>query len=1096
MEENQNENEKIEEIKLIGAPTLKLDENLWKEKFGIDHIFQNGWFEGKLGIVLIDEKKDDIPYRGRQTSFHQEIIDMKEELEKECEAPFNYTIILRSTTKPKSENDKQMEELKLELERLHANGNVSGIVPMNYSFVSMTKNSKRAMNLYQNYTELQYNDNGGILVSLPTLVIRSIWSVVNHDEAILKSYQDGKVKLKDFWRILNLYNIKYGKQINEINQKELELDLNKTPENLVETNKLNQEKKELLSYINELTLSQYVNKKLDIDAICQVILNYNDFKEFVDKNIVGRLEVAYDVETNGKEKMSIDHKIVGFSLASEADIGCYVVFESIDYTMPSEDKSKIIKWLKENLFNKTFKKDPYNDDEVPEVSLWVYNAQHEVPVVYNHYGIFLRDIQDLFVMTKLLNCGRKLEKGGRGLKAQVMKLGYNDWSVDLDNFFDLFRMLKKPETVISMKQLLGKYYKPEEVDPLFEKLQEKYNEMKENGTISEFLSYGLVPYKLIGKYGSLDSSALFLLKASFLEDIDKKNELHGDEKSGSFKDRKFNLMNGYELWRKIHIAHIMMEMNGFYFNDKKVEKLNKWINEQSLQIMRYFVTSPLIDEWIRYKSFIHDFAFMLMEDHLDEIVDNEKEAKVMPIKNAMTKDHIKFYKPTKRFIKGIKEFNEYLYAYNLCLKNDINTDNEELITEFLMKNEYPEAWAQNLARNIKVFFNKLYQTKPAQYFNLEWTNKDGYIIKITWQQIIVLAAYSDFSFKEEQDKKYKEWLENKINSCKTFEDYKELFNVNSTTRDFRNYISDILLSDYKIKLGHTYYKLYELYESPNFSNLIDTLSNPINTKSGKTWLPPQNILIADFLLEVKKIIESKDIKDKDGNEVEVFSYEKLVQFEKLLNLDKFSKVNYPKFKNRPFYEDPWFGKGLTRQVGECFEWIIDKEYKLTSLDSMMMEHLTLLYGMIGCDVDDRSTWEDNKAFEFMFNYKLIKKLLKAKTTYVFGATGRSVAYYIPKYYYKDGDLFPKRVGHYEEGNDINDIYDKDLAIEIELENGVIRKLSWDQEVQLSDGTTKLAKDLTENDDIILDQKENDLLEEDLESDSELEKEEIFIKDED
>lgn len=1087
------ENQEVKQVELIGLPTLQLDEEIWKKEFNIDYIFQNGWREGNLGIVIIDEKNNDYDYRGRQNQFHNEILEIKNQLEKENgDVKFTYTIIFKGIDS-RAGNKEKMHKLKLELERLHANGNVAGIVPMNYSFSSMTDSTTKVINKYINYIETQYTDNGGILVSLPTLIARSLWTVNNENKPDIDSYILGKKRIKDFWNILGNFQFQFGRKIYDLNQKQLALDfIMERPQLEI----INREKRELLDYINDGILNKEINKTIDMNATCQVILTWEEFKKFVDENITGKSDVAYDVETNGKEKMSRDHEIVGFSLASQGDIGCYVVFNSIDYIMPAEDKSKIINWMKTELFSKTFKKDLYDDKEKPEVSLWVYNAQHEVPVVYNHYGVFLRDIQDLFVMTKLLNCGRKLEKGGRGLKNQVMNLGYNDWSIDLDKFMDLFKTLKKPESIITMKDLLSKYYEPEELEPLFEKLITKYNEMKDDGTISEFISYGVVPYKLIGKYGSLDSSALFLLKSSFEQTINEKNELHKDERSGSFDTRRFNLYNGYELWRKIHIAHIMMEMNGFYFNDKKVEKLNKWINEKSLEIMKYFVTSPLIDEWIRYKSFIHDFAFMLMDDHLDEIVDNEEEAKVMPIKNARTKDHIKFYKPTKRFIKGIKELNEYLYAYNLCIKNEINTDNKEMMRDLLIQNGYGSAWAENIAMNIKAFFNKLYQTKPADYFKLEWTIKDGYIIKITWQQIIVIAAFSDFNFKEEQDKKYKEWLEEKITNAKTFEDYKELFNVNSTTRDFRNYISDILLSDEMIKLGHTYYKLYELYESPNFTTLIETLHKDVTTKNGKTWLPPQNVVVGDFLEDILELIESKDIKDENGEDTEVFSYERLVCFKKLLEKDKYAKVKYPKFKDKPFYEDPWFGKGMTRSVGECFEWIIDKEYKLTSLDSIMMEHLTLLYGMIGCNVDDRSTWENNKAFEFMFNYKLIKKLLKAKTTYVFGATGRSVAYYIPKYYYKDGDLFPKRIEHYVENDDRNEIYDKDFAIKITLEDGTEREIPYDQEVQLVDGTTKLAKDLTQEDDIILNKKDEDLLEEDLELDPETEKEEIFIKDED
>ena len=250
----------------------------------------------------------------------------------------------------------------------------------------------------------------------------------------------------------------------------------------------------------------------------------------------------------------------------------------------------------------------------------------------------------------------------------------------------------------------------------------------------------------------------------------------------------------------------------------------------------------------------------------------------------------------------------------------------------------------------------------------------------------------------------------------------------------QNYISDILLND-DIKIGHTYYKLYELYESPDFNDLKEMFSER------ESSIAKQSL---QFLNDFADVIEKT-------NDSEVFSAERLNLFKKL----------YYKLDSKKFIKS----KYMNRKLKDCFEWVRDSKYKLESLDSITMEQLTQLYGMTGCNVDDRSTWTEE--FEFMFNYKFIKKLLKAKSTYIYGSTSRASARYIDKYYYKKGELFPRRLKEYENNSDLNKIYDLDKAIQIELEDGTIKLFDPQEEVQLSNGESKLAKDLLPEDDIIL-----------------------------
>ena len=71
-------------------------------------------------------------------------------------------------------------------------------------------------------------------------------------------------------------------------------------------------------------------------------------------------------------------------------------------------------------------------------------------------------------------------------------------------------------------------------------------------------------------------------------------------------------------------------------------------------------------------------------------------------------------------------------------------------------------------------------------------------------------------------KKLDTWLNEQIENSNTFDDYKNLFNVNSTVKVFRDYVSNILLSR-SIKIAHTYYKIYEFIESASFEDDLEAL---------------------------------------------------------------------------------------------------------------------------------------------------------------------------------------------------------------------------------------------------------------------------------
>ena len=945
-------------------------------------------------------------------------------------------------------------DLKIDLEilrKLVLNEKPILVVPYGKILSKISKQQKR-LNYISDYQFFSEVDPLNKVVKIPVITTISPWALVLHpyDQSNFKIFDEGMNLVARTSKFLLECKDDYLK-IDELKKENAALEKIPNPEKTLDQQRLFYQNNIKIDEISKRTgidnLQLVLCGSEDINAESEIITSYNQFEDFCNREIDKAEEVGYDVETNALERMDIHHEIIGFSLATAGTNGCYVPLKSIDFIMPPEDKEKIIEKLKQILLNKT---------------IWVYNCQHEIPVTYNNYGIFLKDIKDLYVIVKLLNCGKKWENGNRSLKYQVShKLNKKDWSVDLDQYRELFGKLNKDENIASMKILLSKYYKEDEIDDILNKVIQRYKELNEAGQISNkiFLSYEHIPYKLIGKYGSLDSSSLFLLKEHYAAEIEDKNQIHG-----------IDLWKGFDLWSKVHIAHVIMEMNGFYFNDKKAEKLNVWINENLIRIMDYFVKSDLVKDWIRNKNYLYIFSHdYLMMNCIDELIDREKEAKVLPSKNAITKDHIKVYKMTKEYLETLQGVNASLVRpYNLALERGINLNNDELISEFLHSINC-DVYDSSI-RYMRLF-NTVYQGKPASYFIPEFS-KDGFILKIGWEQLLLIYIIFSNIYDEDKElinRKYREWLEERLKTVTTFEDYKELFNVNSTTKDFRDYISNILLQP-DVRLGHTYYKFYELYESADFDSFLEE-SHYVTYKNTKTGGGPivtnRETDIYHFLIEYQKLIEST-------KDVEVFSPERLDLFKDL----------YLRYEN-VLLGDKY--KYLDKRVKECLEWVHDKHYTLSSLDSKMLEELTQIYSMIHCDVDKPETWTEE--FKFMFNYKFIKKLLKAKTTYIYGSTSRQNCWYVPKYYYKEGQKFPKRLMHYKYGSDLNKIYDLDSAIQIELENGTTKIFTPDEEVELVSGEKKLAKDLLPNDDIVIHNIE-DKVEEELDEDNETEPEPI------
>jgi DNA polymerase len=320
-------------------------------------------------------------------------------------------------------------------------------------------------------------------------------------------------------------------------------------------------------------------------------LTYKEFDNFCKEEIDNSETCAYDIETNAREVRSSDHHVVGFSLASRAERGCYVVMNSLDYTMSDIDRKCTEARLRKILLIKK--------------STMVFNCMHELPATLNWLRVTIPNIDDIFVKVKLMMANAAEYAGSGGLKIQcVTKLGVKDWSADLDLYFDMLRNLDKNRD--NMRNLVSKYYDSSEVQKTMDEIERIY---KDPETFSnEVISYGLVPFKLIGKYGATDSAILYTLN-------DYYDKLMTDEGNKLGVD----LFKGYNCWMHHHIAGFLLERNGAFWNEDHANELSDWCNTGMQDSLKEMIFSQLSDSYIRSKL-EYDFSQYLKDNYLDVIL--------------------------------------------------------------------------------------------------------------------------------------------------------------------------------------------------------------------------------------------------------------------------------------------------------------------------------------------------------------------------------------------------------------------------------------------------------------------------------------------
>lgn len=323
------------------------------------------------------------------------------------------------------------------------------------------------------------------------------------------------------------------------------------------------------------------------NVICK---SYQDFDKFCKEFIDNKEVVAYDIETNAEEKTSSMLEICGFSLAGDSKNSCYVIIDSLDYKMPEKDVKIVYARLRKILLNKR---------------VINYNCMYELPCTLNNLNIEIPKIDDVFVMVKLLLGQADRYTGNNGLKNRAHQdLGYNDWSEDLDKYFD-YTINFSEENEEKLKELISEYY---------ENSEEIFNIVKDcvlSGRLynsSGFVSYANVPHKIIGKYGGIDSAVLFEMRDYYKNKMDKISEELG-----------IDLNKGYEVFMQHHYAGYRLEVNGAYWNEDAAKSVENWCKENMKKSLRDIIENPKTSIIIR-KNLIKDFYVYVIKNYLPQII--------------------------------------------------------------------------------------------------------------------------------------------------------------------------------------------------------------------------------------------------------------------------------------------------------------------------------------------------------------------------------------------------------------------------------------------------------------------------------------------
>ncbi|WJZ23541.1 DNA polymerase A [Listeria phage LIS04] len=726
----------------------------------------------------------------------------------------------------------------------------------------------------------------------------------------------------------------------------------------------------------------------DSEKDLRVALTADDFINFCEQNYTSNGETSYDIETNGKDVLSDKARVVGFSVSPDDKVGTYVVFEALEYQMPESDVERCKEYLRNFL---------------SERHIVVHNQLYERPYTLNEnwLGYELHDdMDDTLVMSRLMLGGNT----GAGLKDQCrLNLGYTKWSESLDQYYHRFeelqnslapttagnlrnehKVLKEVKSIekfaeymfsllvesinakveedkisshdsVQLIELLKTNLMDDSISwsdtkevlenyeifdkrkrncliaswKMFRLIERYYPKYEDDGTEYEkldylvakaildridegdfgFISYGLIPLRIIAPYGALDAVAC----------IDLRN-YYNERMTVESKELEIDLFKGYSNWMKHFKMAYIMERNGAYWQEDLVKKEKEFLEGAAIDATRALHTSPLMADYLVEKK-AGDFSTYIVTQAPQAISESCQ---------LFISDIIK--KPRSKNKKQVVFSNGDTYDMTSPAISNLLTPE--------IREKVKSDWIKYLADNVFSKFTKIKEFKD--YFNPGSPAVKEFLGKHLVNDEVRAAK---FLFE----------LKNKVF---TIENYSPDAYPDSN-RVFLLAVERILDSMKGIKKSVADLDEDEMIDNPEWSDLDEAEEVVVNKISTREGFLQYLELLKNSRLQSTGTIKSGGIELPDL--VEVFA--------------------------------------------ECLN------YNLTSTKEPDIIKLHEIYQLMGIDIEDESTW--NEEYKFLYNFRLYKKCMKLVSSYITGKLGFQNAWVVNKSDLESGSDFVPRKTHYQ-----------------------------------------------------------------------------------
>lgn len=693
---------------------------------------------------------------------------------------------------------------------------------------------------------------------------------------------------------------------------------------------------------------------------------YEEYLSFIE-NCSNNSKMSYDIETNAKSPLSSDARIIGFSNAFSANEGVYVLRESLEYTMSDDDWNKIT-----DLLVRVF-------DSVDKVV--VHNCQYEVPYSVNNLKYYFSESK---IEDTMLKCRIVYPKEPAGLKpASAKYLGYGDW----DSVLGLY--CKSAKSIINyiywVHHTKNKRNYTEIESSIYDMIFNPSSRITEPDTLYLKLdqlsqSYSGVASKLV--MDMLAVMQVFITGkcmteftlSKFVEKITEIGLVGLDTSVIPYSMIPMNILSKYGAMDSISTYELDDYMNNALIT--KTEEINNKVmsithNEKSKIDLRigYELTKKQYFAGINLEMAGAKWNDQVAEDEYDWY----NKTAIQSWKNLVTSPlMIDMFRYENRWLFSNKLKDLMVDLYDKMPARIYECHNPDLATKMI---QWLNTKGQTRITKSRTTF---YDIVDEQVWNKKTQQYEAGPLVVSHSKLFEKFEQELYAlFKIDIDNH----LEEVINSdVQTYSDLKKYYNPSSTESSHYEMVDKILNTN-SIKIAMIYDWAKLKLHNDRYWEMKQEVTNPDGTLQEVITTVPgleSTKMMFDFL-------ESVDHIDKEDDPIP----QKLI-------FDKFSMM----LDNVNINNDP-----------KLYEVVkSSSEFRITSLREPEMISLYNLFKLMGCDVEDKTTW--TLEFTWLFDFRMYKKCVKMITSYITGRVGRSSVYVVDKD--QVGKLLPKRKRDYYE----------------------------------------------------------------------------------